>query len=178
MSHVVNISTLLYSLEAIRLACKELGFSWRENQSTFKFWGSHVGNYPLPTGFKVSDMGKCEHAIGIPGTTWEVGVVRRRKADGSPDEGWTLLFDFFGSQGRPILAALGCESKPDRSVTEPHKFVKEYAAQQSVLLAQKRGHTAQVLRTEQEVKRYNELHRVNIKYQPGKVYVGIVGRSL
>ncbi|MDE2096127.1 MAG: hypothetical protein KGL39_02705 [Patescibacteria group bacterium] len=124
----------------------------------------------MPSGFKKEDMGKCEHAIGVPGTDWEVGVARRRKADGTPDEGWTLLFDFFGSRGQPILDALGGQ--------KAGRFVQEYAAQQSVLLAQKKGHAAQVLRSEQEVKRYNELHRCNIKYQPGKVYVGITGRSL
>jgi hypothetical protein len=147
-----------------------LGFTWREGQRNFKFWGSIVGDHPLPLGFKKEEMGHCEHAIGIPGTTWEVGVVHRRKADGTPDEGYTLLFDFFGSQGRPILEALGGE--------QAHKFVQEYAAQQSVLLAQKKGHTGQILRTEQEVKRFNELHRVSLKYTPGKVYVGITGRSL
>ncbi len=162
----------MHSLEAIRLACKQLGLQWRENQTHFKYWGSIVGDHPLPVGFKKEEMGKCEHAIGIPGTDWEVGVVRRRHANGTVDAegGWTLLFDFFGSRGRPILDALGGE--------KANKFVQEYAAQQSVLLAQKKGHAGHILRTEQEVKRFNELHRVSLKYTPGKVYVGITGRSL
>jgi hypothetical protein len=161
---------VLHSLEAIRLACAQLGLKWKENQQHYAWWGSSVGDYPLPQGFKATDLGKCEHAIGIPGTEWEVGVVRRRKADGTPDEGYTLLFDFFGFKGGPILTALGGQ--------QANKFVQEYAAQQSVLLAQKKGHAGQILRTEQEVKRFNELHRVSLKYTPGKVYVGITGRSL
>lgn len=170
MSHCVTINTELKSLEAIRLACKQLGLFWRENQQHFAWFGRSVGDYALPQGFKAADMGRCEHAIGIPGTTWEVGVVRRRKADGTPDEGYTLLFDFFGMKGGPILEALGGQ--------QANRFVQEYAAQQSVLLAQKKGHAGQILRTEQEVKRFNDLHRVSLKYTPGKVYVGITGRAL
>jgi hypothetical protein len=170
VSHCVTINTELKSLEAIRLACKQLNLVWREGQKHFAWFGTSVGDYALPQGFKASDMGRCEHAIGIPGTEWEVGVVRCRKADGTPDEGYTLLFDFFGFKGGPILTALGGQ--------QANKFVQEYAAQQSVLLAQKKGHAGQILRTEQEVKRFNELHRVSLKFIPGKVYVGITGRSL
>ena len=165
------------SLEAIRLACAQLGLTWKENKKSFGWWGTSVGNYPLPPGFTKDDMGKCDHAIGVPGTTWEIGVValtgKKRPLDkitGQPIEGcYTLLWDFFGSKGRPITDAIGDKGG---------KFAQEYAAQQSVLLAQKKGHAGQILRTEQEVKRFNELHRVSLKYTPGKVYVGITGRSL
>jgi hypothetical protein len=169
MSHIVEIKTVLHDLEAIRLTCVELGLTWK-SQRHYAWWGYSVGDYPLPQGFKKEDLGKCDHAIGIPGTTWEVGVVRRRKPDGTPDEGWTLLFDFFGSKGEPILKALGGESAP--------KFVQEYTVQKSAIEARRRGHVPQIMRSEAEVRRFNSIHGTQLKYQPGKMYVGITGRAL
>lgn len=107
MSHVVSIKTELTDIAALRAACSELGLTFKSNQSTYKWWGSSVGDYPLPTGFQAKDLGRCEHAIGIPGTQWEVGVTHARNPDGTQRKGYTLLFDFYGSQGRPILDALG-----------------------------------------------------------------------
>ena len=132
MSHIVSIATVLKDLDAVKATCLELGLTFKQDQHTYQWWGTSVGDYPLPTGFTKQDLGKCDHAIGIPGTTWEVGVVRRRKADGTLDEGYTLLFDFYGHQGQPILTALGGQTAD--------KFVQLYAVNKATLEARKRGH--------------------------------------
>ena len=102
MSHVIKIRTVLKDIDAVEATCQELGLTFKRNQKTYAWWGRSVGDYPLPAGFTVADLGKCEHAIGVPGTSWEIGVVKLK--DGT---GYTLLFDFFGSQGRPLLEAIG-----------------------------------------------------------------------
>ena len=127
MSHVVKIKTVLKDLEAVKSVCKELGLVWKENQKHYAWWGVSVGDYKLPDGFTKEDLGKCDHAIGIPGTDWEVGVVKLR--DGQ--EGYTLIFDFFGSRGQPILQALGGE--------QAGKFCQLYGVTVATREAQRRG---------------------------------------
>ena len=127
MSHVVTIKTVLKDIDAVEAVCKELGLTFKENQRTYSWWGTSVGDYPLPKGFTKEDLGKCDHAIGIPGTDWEVGVVKLR--DGQ--EGYTLIFDFFGSRGQPILQALGGE--------QANKFSQLYGVHVATMQAQKRG---------------------------------------
>jgi len=87
MSHVTVIEFEIRDLECLRQACTELGLEFREGQKTFRWFGVHVGDYKVPDGFAVQDMGKCDHAIGLPGNgpskkAYEIGVVRRR--DGKP----------------------------------------------------------------------------------------------
>jgi hypothetical protein len=93
MSHVTLIDLHIKDLDALKTAAKMLGLEFVENQKTFKWYGRSVGDYPMPTGFTAADMGRCDHAIRIPGNAgaYEVGVVRRR--DGKP--GYALMWDFW-----------------------------------------------------------------------------------
>lgn len=102
MSHVATIDVEIRSLEDLRAACKRLGLEFVEGQETYRWYGRHVGDYPLPKGFEISDLGKCKHAIRIPLSTegadlaYEIGVAARR--DGG--NGYVLLWDFFNSGKR------------------------------------------------------------------------------
>jgi hypothetical protein len=127
MSHVVSIACELTDLDAIKAVCKELGLTFKENQKTYQWWGYSAGDYPLPEGFTKEDLGHCEHAIGIPGTNWEVGLARPKG-----QTGLRLLFDFFGSEGRPILDALGGEKATE--------FLKRYAACKTELACARAGY--------------------------------------
>ncbi len=94
MSHVADIPEMdIKNLEALGDAAKRLGLELVKGQTTYKWYGRHVGDFPLPAGFKASELGKCEHAIRIPGAkgAYEIGVVKRR--DGKP--GYQLLWDFW-----------------------------------------------------------------------------------
>jgi hypothetical protein len=132
MSHCVAIRTVLKDIEAIKAVCVELGLVFRENQKSYQWYGYSVGDYPLPAGFTAKDLGHCEHAIGVPGTPWEIGVVRCRNKDGSLAEGYTLLFDFYGGRGAPIAKALGG--------TDAKMFVQRYAVVKATLEARRKGH--------------------------------------
>lgn len=93
MSHVATVDVHITNLDDLKAACQRLGLEFREGQRTYKWFGRHVGDYALPEGFAISDLGTCEHAIGVPGNSaaYEVGVVKRR--DGKP--GWCLQWDFY-----------------------------------------------------------------------------------
>lgn len=92
MSHVSTIACDITDLEALKAAAKECGMELVQ-QSTYRWFGKSVGDYPIPEGFTEADLGHCEYAIRIPGNpnAYEVGVVRRR--DGRP--GYTLIWDFW-----------------------------------------------------------------------------------
>jgi len=95
MSHVAKIEVEIKDFKALKAAAKRIGCKLIEDQTTYAWYGTHVGDYPLPAGFSASDLGHCEHAIKVPGASYEIGVCRRR--DGK--KGYTLLWDFWGSGG-------------------------------------------------------------------------------
>jgi hypothetical protein len=107
MSHVVAIDLQIKSLDAVKRTCAELGLSFKENQKTFAWWGRWVNDYAAKDaayrlGIDPKDYGKCDHAIGVPGSTWEIGLCKNPKG-----EGHLLAFDFYGAQGKAISNAVG-----------------------------------------------------------------------
>ncbi len=137
MSHVVAIEKSITDLDALRRACPGLGLEFREGQRTYNWYGTHVGDYPLPVGFTMEDLGKCEHAIVVQdanANTYEVGVVRRR--DGKP--GYTLLFDFYAG-GFGLMPCIGKDAG---------RLLKEYSAEVSIAELKRMGRAV--------TKHYNE----------------------
>jgi len=110
MSHVVSVDVQLTDLDAIAKAADACGLIFSKS-STYKWFGRHMGDYPLPAGFTASDLGKCDYKLSMKGVGYEVGLVRR-------DGKYTMLFDFWGSTGRKLKQHLGGE--------DAAKFVAEY----------------------------------------------------
>lgn len=137
MSHVAEIELHVKDLEALRKAAVALGMELREGQTQYKWFGTSVGDYPLPAGFTAEDLGKCEHALGIPGKphAYEVGVVKRR--DGKP--GYTLLWDFWAG-GHGLTEHVGNDGM---------KLVNMYAAQVSMKRMRSKGFRTQLLETKE-----------------------------
>jgi hypothetical protein len=80
---------LVTDIEAARLyAIEEGGELVRADH--FNWYNRHVGDYPLPKGFKVEDLGKCEYKIKFPGVNYEIGIVKNPNGDG-----WVLMYDFY-----------------------------------------------------------------------------------
>jgi hypothetical protein len=77
MSHISKIELEIQSLEDLKLACRRLGFTFVENQKTYKWYGRWVGDSPLPEGINQDELGKCDHAISIPECSYEIGIVKR-----------------------------------------------------------------------------------------------------
>ena len=127
MSHVATIAVHITDLMALQFACEVLGLEFVEGQTTFRWYGTHIGDYPLPEGFTKEDMGRCDHAIRLPNrpNAYEVGVVRRR--DGKP--GFTLMVDFW-------MGGFGLE---ERIGTEARLLKQQYAAQIALRQVRKQG---------------------------------------
>lgn len=89
MSHVTSIDIIITDLHALRSAITELGAQWVEGKRTYEWFGRSVGDYPVPAGMAVDELGKCDHVIRLPGCKYEIGVVRK-------GSGYTLAYDFWG----------------------------------------------------------------------------------
>lgn len=127
ISHVAEISLEIRDLDALAVAAKKIGLELRRGQQNYKWWGRSVGDYAIPAGFNAEELGKCEHALSIPGNdqAYEIGVVRRR--DQKP--GWQLLWDFYAG-GRGLEAVVGKDAC---------KLKQRYAAEVAMKAARKQG---------------------------------------
>ena len=92
MSHISKMELEITSLLDLKEACQRLGLTFCENQTTYKWYGTWVGDAPLPKGITTEELGKCSHAIKVPECLYEIGVVRR----GSK---YILLWDSWSSGG-------------------------------------------------------------------------------
>lgn len=121
MSHVDNIATHgeKFELEVIRVMCKRMGWTFLEGQKTYKWFGTSIGDYPIPEGMTVEDLGKCDHAIQVPGCRYEVGV--RLNTDGSA----SITADFWDGGG--LNAVLGQKGEV---------FWQEYNCQKAINTAE------------------------------------------
>lgn len=100
-SHVVDVKIEFRDMDAMSEACDELGLDLQRGRTDYKWYGHHVGDYPLPEGFSADDLGKCDHAIHRKdGTGYGAGLARR-------GDHYRLLFDFWGRNGRLLTDAIG-----------------------------------------------------------------------
>ena len=121
--HVAVVKLEIKSLEALKLACQRLGLEFREGQATYAWFGYFVGDSAVPEGFTQEDLGKCQHAIHVPGASYEIGLVFR-------DGAWRLLWDSFGPGG--LEQALG----PDCN-----KLRQAYGVEAAKLEAARQGYS-------------------------------------
>lgn len=125
MSHVTTIKTEISDLEALKSACKELNVEFVEYKNTYCWYGTHIGDYPIPEGLTKELLGKCDHVIKVPGVKYEVGIVRQ------PNGKFTLAYDFWGP-GQGLLKKFGDNCGKLMQLYAVHKATKE---------ARKRGHS-------------------------------------
>ena len=126
MSHVSQIEIEIKDITALQAACTRLGLIWKENQRSYKWYGRWVGDYPLPENVTVEDLGKCLHAIEVPGASYEVGVTM---VNGK----LTLLWDFYRAGGLEQVIGINAEFLFDYSETEDEDL-KEKKIQFSFML--------------------------------------------
>lgn len=109
MSHLVSIDMEnVTDLDALEKAAPEFGMELVRDVHTYRWWGHSVGDYPLPKGFKESDLGKCDHVLRVKGNSgaYEIGITKAK--NGQP--GYQLLYDFYGSAGRAVQNCVGSDS--------------------------------------------------------------------
>ena len=122
--HISTLKLEVKSLEALKLACGRLGLTFVEGQQHYKWFGRYVGSTPLPAGFGPDDLGKCTHAISVPGAKYEIGV--QRWSDGT----FKLLWDSWSSGG--LEQALGKDC---------NKLRQAYGVAAAMLEAQRQGYS-------------------------------------
>lgn len=93
MSHITTVELEVRDLQAVRALCEEKGWIFREGQKTYKWFGQFVGDSPMPAGMKEEDLGKCTHAIKVPGCSYEIGLCANDKG------GFKLAFDHWYEGG-------------------------------------------------------------------------------
>lgn len=117
MSHVATVKIEVRDLAALRATCAKLGLEFVEGQQTWKWYGRSVGDYPLPAGYTVEDLGKCAHAIRIPGNSraYEIGVVASRTKPGT----YELMWDFWqGGYGIEAIVGKDAQTLKQRYAAE------------------------------------------------------------
>ena len=135
MSHIAIIKAQIKSLKALQLACKKKGFIWKEDQDHYRWFGHHVGDYPIPNGMTKEDMGKCLHAIEIPGCNYDVGVIKNPM--GGKD--YKLIWDFW--KDGTLKNKLG---------NDAGKLVSAYEVEQTKLAAKLNNHICREKETDTE----------------------------
>lgn len=122
MSHIVAIDFQCKSLDAVRATCDRLGFTFCEGQTSYKWWGRWEGDSPLLARIRLEDLGKCDHAIRVPGSRYEVGIVKME--DGSYDLRWDYIHG-------PLCNAMGGPSAD--------KFRQAYQIEVARIEARRKG---------------------------------------
>lgn len=122
MSHIATITVEIRDLDALRAACTRIGCEFVENQTTYAWFGRSVA---LPSGYSIEDLGRCTHAIRVPGASYEVGVTPAR----SGRRGWDLLWDFWSSGG--LERALGQDGR---------RLVQAYGVEAAIRAARRQGY--------------------------------------
>ncbi len=142
MSHVAQMEIDILDLDALATAAKRLGMELVKNQVKYKWYGHHVGDYPVPEGFTPQDLGMCLHAIRIPGDdkAYEIGVVKRR--DGKP--GYQLMWDFWkggfglmdkiGETGGLLKQAYGVQVAKKQMLRDGYRVTETKDKQGNILL--------------------------------------------
>jgi hypothetical protein len=119
VSHIAKIELEINDLEALKSACKAMGFDFMENQSTYQWYGKWVGDTPLPEGVKIEDLGKCTHAIHVPAAVFEIGVVQKRSK-------YNLMWDYWIGGGlEKHIGKNACKLKQAYTLERIRKSAKQ-----------------------------------------------------
>lgn len=104
MSHVALVQVECREIVDLKAACKSLGLEFMERQTTYEWFGRFVGDYHAKdAAYRQVDpntFGTCNHAIRVPGASYEIGVIRR-------GDQWEITYDRWGTGGRGIERVLG-----------------------------------------------------------------------
>jgi hypothetical protein len=73
-SHVAKVKCDIRDLEALDAAARRCGLILKRGQKHYRWYGRSVGDTPLPEGYTAAMLGKCDHALAIPGNTRAYGI--------------------------------------------------------------------------------------------------------
>jgi len=148
MSHVVETEPDgpdqgIRDLYVLKKAAERCGLVFNEGQTHFRTWaddhnGRLVGDWPLPEGRTLDDVGKCAHALSLPNAaksgvdSYEIGVVESKKHPGT----YSLMYDFWrgalekkaGNWCEDLLMYYQMEAAKLAAEEQDHTYVEEQLA--------------------------------------------------
>jgi hypothetical protein len=119
---VVLLAVQLRDLNVLRAVCRWRGWEFRTGQKTYRWFGWWLGPGPPP-----AELGRCAHAIGIPGCLYEIGLIDR-------GDHWLPVWDRGATGG--LEAALGPNGR---------RLWRSYGIEKVRREARQRGHTVTTL---------------------------------
>jgi hypothetical protein len=87
MSHISKIEVEIKDLDSLARACGRLDLKFAKNQKVFKWYGA---------------KGECDHAIKVPGATYEIGVKKAKNG-----EGYELICDYYDKGIEKVIGKQG-----------------------------------------------------------------------
>lgn len=129
MSHVAIFNKVeITDLDALEKAANHLGLKLVK-KNTYRWYGRHVGDYPLPEGFTKEQLGYCDYALVVEDkpNAYEVGVVQRGNQ-------FVLLYDFWAG-------GYGLMSKISSDGVRPDKLTQRYELFEAMNLLPDLGYT-------------------------------------
>ena len=121
MSHISKIELEVKDLGTLKQACNRLGLNLHEGQKTFKWYGQ--------------EDGRCDHAIRVPGATYEIGVIKTGDL-------YELECDYFDyARGKAIGQSGGL-------------LKQAYAIERTKTEARRKGHSVIEKRTDSGIRLY------------------------
>lgn len=133
MSHISTINVKIRDLAALKAAVVETGGIWMQDQKTYNWWGRSVGDSTIPEGMTVDMLGKCQHAIRVPGGNYEIGVVKL--ADGT----YTLAYDSYNYGHGPNKIRADGQKLLDKFGDGLKKLTQAYASNVAIMAARAKG---------------------------------------
>lgn len=118
MSHVAIFNKIeITDLDILREAGEALGLTLVQ-KNTYRWYGRHVGDYPLPEGFTRDQLGHCDYALVVNGKpfAYEIGVVRR-------DNHYILLYDFWAG-GHGLMEKISTDGMTPDKLTQRYELLE------------------------------------------------------
>jgi hypothetical protein len=124
MSHITTMTAQVKDLDAVERAVKELGGTLVRNQQTHTYYGGA--------------QGKCDHAIKLPGTSYEIGLVLDQQTGA-----YKLAYDSFC----PVVARVtGTAYGGGAKFVDGQKTLMQlYGVHKTALEMRRRGYSVQTL---------------------------------
>ncbi len=121
---IITLTVLLRELPVLQAVCRRRGWEFRAGQRVYRWFGRRLDERPLPPGTTPADLGRCAHAIAVPGCLYEVGLVWRRGHylpvwDDGPEGG---LDAALGPGGGVLWQAYGTECARRAAFRRGHRF--------------------------------------------------------
>uniref|UniRef100_A0A6M3LML8 Uncharacterized protein n=1 Tax=viral metagenome TaxID=1070528 RepID=A0A6M3LML8_9ZZZZ len=114
MSHISRIEReKAYEMADLERMCKMSGglYQFVRNQTNYKWFGTWVGNTPMPEGMTKEKLGKCDHVIKVRGAEYEIGVIEKKKQKAE------LVWDYWKNGGLPnVIGENGWKFNQDYDV--------------------------------------------------------------